>query len=266
MITLYDIPTSTPNAPFSPNTWKTRYEQRLSLECHAPSGLKSSLCYARYCLNYKGLPYKTIWVEYPDIDRVCAGIGAPSSVKPNGKPGHTLPTIQDDSTGAVISDSFLIAEYLDKTYPDKPLFPARSRPLQAAFTSHFISSTIMPFRPFVMPAAGKLLNPPSEAYYRAMREETYGVKMEEITPKGEARVVEWKKFEDALTNVDKYIGEGRFMMGDTISFADFLIAALLMWGKVSFGTSSDEWKDMSRWNNGRWANLLQALEEYATVV
>ena len=22
----------------------------------------------RYCLNIKGIPYKTVWVEYPDIE------------------------------------------------------------------------------------------------------------------------------------------------------------------------------------------------------
>ena len=33
----------------------------------------------RYCLNIKGIPYKTVWVEYPDIEGVLKKLGGGSS-------------------------------------------------------------------------------------------------------------------------------------------------------------------------------------------
>ncbi|TFY64395.1 hypothetical protein EVG20_g5963 [Dentipellis fragilis] len=92
---LYDIPSSLPDKAWSPNPWK-----------------------ARLVLNAKGIPYQTVWVEYPNIAGLCKRIGAEhTEMRPNG-PHYTLPVVQDPNTGAIVSDSFKIAQYLDKTYPD----------------------------------------------------------------------------------------------------------------------------------------------------
>ncbi|KAJ7574088.1 hypothetical protein C8J56DRAFT_757479, partial [Mycena floridula] len=75
----------------------------------------------RYALNFKGLQYKTQWVEYCDIEQVSKALGAkPTDIKAR-KPLYTLPMIYDDSTGAMVTDSIAIAEYLDITYPEKSL-------------------------------------------------------------------------------------------------------------------------------------------------
>ncbi|KAJ7483558.1 hypothetical protein FB451DRAFT_1234964 [Mycena latifolia] len=75
-IVFYDIPSTLPNKCWSPNTWKTRY-----------------------ALNFKGIPYKTSWVEYPDIEPLSREVGAaPTRNKPDGRPHYTLPMIHDPST------------------------------------------------------------------------------------------------------------------------------------------------------------------------
>ncbi|GAW07249.1 AChain Crystal Structure Of Glutathione Transferase Gstfua3 From Phanerochaete Chrysosporium [Lentinula edodes] len=115
-IVFYDIPFAESNICWSPNTWKTRYS-----------------------LNYKGLSYRTEWIEYPDIEALCIKIGAaPTDVKADGiTPDYTLPVIYDPSTDKTISDSFAIALYLDTAYPDTPkLFPPGTQALQEAFV-HF---------------------------------------------------------------------------------------------------------------------------------
>ena len=39
----------------------------------------------RYALNYKGLPYKTVWLERHEIEQVAKKVGAKATkVKPNG--------------------------------------------------------------------------------------------------------------------------------------------------------------------------------------
>jgi len=83
--------------------------------------------------------FKTEWVEYPDIETVCLGIGAkPTTTKSDGSPKYTLPVIYDPSTKLVISDSIVIAKYLEKQYPDTTkLFPDGSNGLIAAFLDAF---------------------------------------------------------------------------------------------------------------------------------
>jgi len=44
-----------------------------------------SLSSVRYALNYKRLPYKTVWVEFHEIEPVAKKVGAkPTTAKPNG--------------------------------------------------------------------------------------------------------------------------------------------------------------------------------------
>ncbi|SJK98973.1 uncharacterized protein ARMOST_02252 [Armillaria ostoyae] len=114
MITLYDLPSKAANSPGTMITWRTRY-----------------------ALNLKNLLYQTVYVELPDIEALAKKISAaPTSTKPDDvSPFYTIPIIQDDSTGAVISDSAAIAAYLDKTYPSSGpvLIPAGTMTLQLAF-------------------------------------------------------------------------------------------------------------------------------------
>jgi hypothetical protein len=122
-IILYDIivnPEKNKRQAASLNTWKTRY----FLFLNNLWGCMYAYLGSRLVLNYKSIPYKTVWVEYVNIQRACQAIGATATEKrPNGEPRYTLPTIVVADTGEVISDSAKIAVYLDARYPDKPLFP-----------------------------------------------------------------------------------------------------------------------------------------------
>ena len=51
-------------------------------------------------LHYKGLPFRTQWVEYPDIEPTLRLLDAlPTSKNEDGSDYYTLPVIHDDSTG-----------------------------------------------------------------------------------------------------------------------------------------------------------------------
>ncbi|KAF8509530.1 hypothetical protein BU17DRAFT_70416 [Hysterangium stoloniferum] len=72
-------------------------------------------------LNYKGIPYNTVWVEYPEIAATMRKIGAaPTSTKPDGSPHYTIPM----GSPTVISDSWKIVEYLEETYPSSGVVQA----------------------------------------------------------------------------------------------------------------------------------------------
>ncbi|KAF7760740.1 hypothetical protein Agabi119p4_10149 [Agaricus bisporus var. burnettii] len=243
MITFYDLTRKSPHAPWSPNPFKTRFT-----------------------LNYKNIPYKTVNLEFPEVEGVCIKAGIPPSTTwPDGRPMYTSPSIFDDSTNTGVSESYKIAQYLDKAYPDTPkLFPPGTEALQASFYVQFeylIYGTIIPF---MLPKAHKILNPASEGYYYRARSESFGP-LDEIEPKGEARVEAWKKVEAAYDKVYGWLSEstGPFFMGDTITFVDFAVAGMIYGTEAIFGKDSQETKDLMTWNNGRWAEFKKSVEQYA---
>jgi glutathione S-transferase len=65
----------------------------------------------RFILDYKGLEYRKI--------EVTPGIGQIDLYRLSGQ--RQVPVLKDGSQ--VIADSTAIAEYLDKTYPDRPIIP-----------------------------------------------------------------------------------------------------------------------------------------------
>ncbi|KIJ20927.1 hypothetical protein PAXINDRAFT_165749 [Paxillus involutus ATCC 200175] len=240
-IIFYDIPSSLPGNAWSPNTWKTRY-----------------------ALSIKGVPYKTEWVEYPDIAALAKKIGAPpTSTKADGSPSYTLPIINDPNTGKVISDSFLIAEYLDATYPDgNTLFPPGTKPLIQAFEAGVVGAlggVLM----LQLALSCYILNPSSEKYFRATREAAFGKKIEEFSPEGAKRDADVAKGEEDFAAVDSWLAKsgGKYVMGNTISYADGVLAGWLMWIKVTDGI----WKDVATWHNGRWVTYLAHLDSHAAI-
>jgi len=215
----------------------------------------------------KGIPFKTEWVEFPDIEPLCRKLGIPPTCKrADGSDRFTLPAIHDPSTGVYISDSVLIAEYLEKTYPDTPqIFPHNTFALQAAFTAAFVNNLSALWN-FIVPATYAILTPRSQEYYRRTREKSFGKSLEDIAPKGEAAVAEWAKFRDGLGKVDAWYakngGQGPFLLGETPSSGDIDVASCLNWLRVIWGDDSQEWKDISSWNNGRWAAIIEAMKKY----
>ncbi|KAJ4476511.1 hypothetical protein C8J55DRAFT_561927 [Lentinula edodes] len=252
IIVFYDIPLAEPNICWSPNTWKTRYS-----------------------LNFKGLAYRTEWIEYPDIEALCIKIGAaPTDVKVDGtSPEYTLPVIYDPSTNKAISDSFNIAQYLDTTYPDTPqLIPPGTRALQSGFTQYVNLRVKSILGQFVRPVVFQRLPfGKSQEYFRRTREALYNVKIEEWAPQGEDRAREWKRLRRALISLDGHYREakeetgGDFLCGVDPSFVDFALAGILQWSKHILGAESEEWNDILSWQEGNWANFMSRLEGYAVV-
>ncbi|KAG7091609.1 hypothetical protein E1B28_010628 [Marasmius oreades] len=249
-IQFYDIPSKTKSNAWSPNTWRIRY-----------------------ALNYKRLPYKTIWIEYPEIAPTCKKIGAPpSATKPDGSPYYSVPFIYDPKTRKAISDSIIIIQYLEKTYPSSPersLIPSGTWALQLAFIDAlFAPSVVFPLFQFAVPRSASMLHETSVEHYLEARRELFGGRtLAEVDPKGEDRVLEWKKVEKGFGVVNSWLKpEDRFVGGEQIIFVDFVLVSVLRWIREIWGEDSSEWRDVSSWNEGRWGNLVKDLEEYTTVL
>ncbi|GJE98969.1 glutathione S-transferase [Phanerochaete sordida] len=229
---------------WSPNTWKTRYT-----------------------LNYKGLSYRTEWVEYPDIEALCKKIGAPpTEKKPDGREHYTLPVIHDPRTKAVVAGSVEIANYLEATYPATPtLFPEGTRALQHGFYMLVRPTILSPILNIVIAPVWQLLNPRSQEYFRETREVAFGKKLEEI-----ASADDWAALEDGLQRVKECLdanGEGKnlLLMGDRICWADIQLASVLIWLRVAVGEESEDWKRLLGLHDGRWAQFMAQFKKYEHV-
>jgi glutathione S-transferase len=197
-------------------------------------------------------------------------IGAnPTETKPDGSPRYTLPLIQDASTGAVVSDSALIAEYLDATYPDTPkLFPPGTAPLQYAFMDALLRGTLNDLLQLCVVKSNSFLNPGSREHHRRAISTSFGTeKIEDLVLDEKAL---WAKARVGLAKVDAWYqkgkGEGPYLMGNTICFADLVFASYTYWPKKIWGKDSTQWQDMLTWNEGRFGVLAESLAKFETVI
>jgi glutathione S-transferase len=222
----------------------------------------------RLTLNYKKLPYKTIALEYPDIENESIKVGITARYKwPDGRPMYTSPFIFDNSTNTAIPDSYQIAQYLDKTYPDTPkLFPPGTEALQAAFYARY-KEVIDPYFLIFITRVPSILNPRSAEYFIRTRSEEHGEPLANLEPKGQDRVEAWKQVERAYDTLNGWLSKssGPYFMGDAVTFVDLVTASTLYAMAVVFGEESQEWKDLMTWNNGRWAAFRKSMEQYASM-
>ncbi|KAI0335812.1 hypothetical protein GY45DRAFT_1316543 [Cubamyces sp. BRFM 1775] len=237
-IIFYDIPGKgiSPKA-WSPNTWKTRY-----------------------CLNVKGLPYKTIWVEFPDIEAVMRKVGIlPTTTKPDGSPYYALPAIYDPNTKTGLAESAAIARYLDTTYPNTPrLIPAETDALHAAFNQACRDALLRDIAKVLISALANHLPPRSEVYFRKTRAVMFGVDdIDDIAPPGPKRYEAWANVKKALGMVAGWLqadgSDKLFFTGENkIVYADITVAGFLIWLRVVLGADSKEWANVTSWDGGRW--------------
>ncbi|KAJ7597744.1 hypothetical protein C8J56DRAFT_1159586 [Mycena floridula] len=235
-----------------------------------PFNTNQAIDFARLTLNYKEIPYRTVWLEYPEIEELAISLGAePTTTLPNGDQLYTLPMIHDLSTGAVVNDSAKIAQYLDEQYPETPrVLAPGTHGLYQAFLETFMNNILSPTWSFVMPYFPNILNPPSLEYYRKAREPRFGKTLEGMRPDTEeGKEEQWRKVEAAFGRMAKWMPkDSLFIMGgDKPTFPDFAIGAALIGYELTFGEEGEEWKIMSKFDDGRWARTLRAWDKYRDV-
>lgn len=261
-IVFYDIAFKAPreDTNSAPNPWKTRL-----------------------ALNFKAMPYATTWVPLPDVEKVRRSIHVPACRKwGDGSDYYTLPVITDPNTRESIGDSFDIAVYLQKTYPDSglDLFPKQkldyvytpdqpspipltdirggehddyaefNMSVDALFTEHVI-----------LMAHGMPIDPAGEQVFvkRAGVDSFDAFKFV-----GEPRKQMLLSFErklEGLAKVFRRDKSGPFVLGTKASYADLIVGA---WLRMASRTlESTEWEALRGWHGGVFGQLHDALDRYA---
>ncbi|KAI1329216.1 hypothetical protein F5Y16DRAFT_114652 [Xylariaceae sp. FL0255] len=231
-----DIASGPPVRSYAPNPWKVRY-----------------------ALNFKRVNFITKWVDLADFASTRKSLGAgPVRFLPNGEPFYTLPVIQDPSTDEVVGDSFDIAVYLDKKYPDGPRLFRQSTGLYAAFKTHF--DTFVPIGGALL-TDGMPLDPETHEEVQAEMCRRYGAKStEDLTVHGESRRKVLSGLEVTMRDAAKYwrFSEDPFFGGNEADYADIIMGGRLMFLSMTV----PEWEEIRTWHGGVWGKLHEALEPY----
>lgn len=244
----------------------------------------------RLALSFKRVPFKTTFVEIPDIPEVRQGLNCPAVRKlDDGSDYYTLPMLQDPASGKVLGDSFDIANYLEDTYPDSGgcLFPSDSTqtgldyespnkdvaffaPLtsnegsknkayakfnlhvDATFSAYVVLyAYLLPFNPDTADAAKAL-----------MMKRAHLSSWEDLNIQGEAKDGLKAGFQEALTSLARLFtvhGSGPYLEGTQANYADLIVGGWL--NMLSIIMPADEWKDFRTWHDGVFARLHDGLQE-----
>ncbi|WPG98797.1 Hypothetical protein R9X50_00159300 [Acrodontium crateriforme] len=260
-IVFYDIASAKPLRTFAPNPWKTRL-----------------------ALNLKGIPYRTEWIDMPDIHDVREKLGVPANrTHADGTPYHTLPVIHDPSTNAIVGDTFEIALYLDKQYPDRPtliqpsaigLTAAFNAQIDGIFTKYVTLANQMPFDPAIAEKIGAIFAKRAGAASLKDMQITSGAQREEQMVAFEAALGElskaywhtggttdyfWKATDpkQAQRPPENRKQAGPFLDGDHPTYADCIVGAWLKMLEASM--PSEDWARVRLWQGGLWARIVDGL-------
>ncbi|KAE9406724.1 hypothetical protein BT96DRAFT_971732 [Gymnopus androsaceus JB14] len=241
MITLYDttVQQGYGSQPWAPNIWRVRF-----------------------ILNYKRLPYKTVWVEFADVEATLRGIGAPpSTFRSDGRPVYTLPVLTDPTqspyTPVVLSNTNNISEYLESTYPSPAVFPQGSRALQSLFVHYIQEVFAKPLLPIMVPISHQQLSDRSQRHLRnhssslsaAYNPPTHS--SSHPLPPGPQREQAWLAVKEQFDFLDTILaknsgdGDGIVAMGREVSYADFALCSVLVW---IVRIAPHDWARVRSWN------------------
>ncbi|KAI4101079.1 MAG: hypothetical protein LQ339_005202 [Xanthoria mediterranea] len=203
-ITLFDLPSKPPNRAWSYNPWKTRI-----------------------VLNYKSIPYKTHWIEFPDIAPHFESLGVPPNAQGTT---YTVPTIHippspSQSKGEYIVDSKAIAIALEAKYPDPPLH--LDAPQLARVEELWGQAVKALIGVFVPDLVRTLLTDRNKEYMKDK------IDLKTVVGGDEA----WEGAKPVMEAIGLLLKEkgGPFVLGETVSYADFVLVSGMHWLKRSGG-------------------------------
>ncbi|WP_420408959.1 glutathione S-transferase family protein [Hoeflea sp.] len=193
-IVLHELVGADATRPFSPHCWK-----------------------AVMALAHKGLDFERNPVCFTEVPKV------------EGGASKTLPVIRDGSK--VIADSFLIADYLEETYPDRPsLFGGEGGLAMARFVESWTQSTLHPaLNVIALAEINDLLAPDDQAYFKPSRESRLGMTFEEVAERRDAQI---EGFSAKLTPLRVMLKSQPWIGGSSPLFADYIVFGALQWVRV----------------------------------
>ena len=193
-IRLYDLAGAEEDRRFSPFCWRTKM-----------------------ALAHKGLPVEEVAWRFTEKEAI--------AFSEQGKVPVIVDTANDDTS---VCDSWEIAKYLDKQYPDAPLFPADEA--SVFFFKAWVERTLHPgIAKQVVLDVYKHLHEKDQDYFRTTREKVFGMTLEAVA-EGAADAL--PGFRKSLGPMRVTLAEYDFIGGDAPSFADHIAFGHFAWARA----------------------------------
>jgi glutathione S-transferase len=192
MIRLYDLAGADPARRFSPYCWRTRL-----------------------ALAHKGLSVETIPWRFTEKDKIAfAG-------------SQRVPVLTDGDRA--VHDSWEIALYLEKAYPDRPaLFGGAAGLGPTRFLNSWTDGVLIgAIARLIVSDIPPLLAEPDRTYFRKSREERYGTRLEALTAGREKDIVAFRGA--TLLPLRLTLQRQRFLGGEAPTYADYIVLGTLQW-------------------------------------
>lgn len=186
------------------------------------AGAEEERRFSPYCwrvkmaLAHKGLAVETIPWRFTDKKAIAF----------SGQ--DRVPVLVDGDT--VVADSWLIAVYLDETYPDAPLFGSSCAMAHALLIKYWLESTIHPlvFRIIGMDIY-RHLHPRDRNYFRRSREARVGMSLEVYCSQKESSVAALRQ---SLGPAREVIRAHPWLGGEQPSFVDYMLFGAFQWARA----------------------------------
>lgn len=191
---LYDLAAADETVRFSPNCWRTIM-----------------------ALAHKGQKAERLPWRFTDKEAIAA----------SGQ-GKT-PVLVDGETW--VADSWAIAEYLDATYPEKPLFESAEAKSLAFFFKCWVEATLNGAiaKQIIVPLFAMLADK-DKAYFRETREKVFGMTLEEFGADAEAAL---PKLRQSLHPMRMALRDRAFVSGEGPGMADYIAFGAFQWARTS---------------------------------
>lgn len=191
---LYELVGTDAQRPFSPYCWRTRM-----------------------ALAHKGLDHASIPWRFTEK----------SAIAPHGS--ERVPVLLHG--GKPVVDSWVIANYLDDAFPDRPsLFGgAGGRAAFRLINSWADIAVVGGMFPLIVADIPAHLGPDDRSYFRTSREARLGRKLEDAAAERDTAVIAFRR---ALEPMRQTLKVQRFLGGDAPNYADYIVFGPFQWARV----------------------------------
>jgi glutathione S-transferase len=179
--------------------------------CLADDRRPSPYCWrTKAVLTYKNIPFSTIPVSFTEKDKIAF----------SGQ--DRVPVIKDN--GAVVSDSWSIAKYLEEKYPEPKIFPTLGIRESCRFFNLFIDNTVHgSLIRVVVNDIFSHVQPKDREYFRADREKRFGMTLEQLAAQRAEHLPNMyavlNQLEETLAGQEYFFGQ--FTYSDLCLFGTF---------------------------------------------
>jgi glutathione S-transferase len=197
-------------------------EMSMTITLHDLAGADVALRFSPFCwrtkfaLAHKGLDVKTMPWRFREAAKL---------PKPTGAPGQgRVPVIVDGKR--VVADSWLIAEYLEEAYPERPsLFEGAAGP--TLFANAWADTVLNPgIFPLIIADLFRAVDKGDQKHFRESREKRLGTSLESAQSGREKRVA---GFRASLLPLRTVLAAQDWLAGAEPGYADYIVAGSLMW-------------------------------------